>query len=473
VRGFCLRPFPRLRAAARACHAKYVHYRARQFAGLILWSALVVRAPAAAQLAEARLTESQKQLQIESFETVWTTVRDKHWDLKPGGLDWDAIHREFRPKIEQVNTVDEARTVMREMLARLKQTHFAIIPSVIYKDVGSESEGDGTPGFEVRIMSGADGETRRVIVVESRVVEFGEGSPVKPGWEVLRAGSTNLRELVAQLSSDPSISSLALHRAVMLRLTGKAGATREFEFLDGANNRVRLTLRLHEPRGNLAGFGNLPPQRVWIETRKIRDGYAGHQGGTGTGYIRFNEFLDLTRVMGEFSRAVQECAKCDGIVIDLRGNPGGIGAMAMGMAGWLVDRTDLRLGTMHLRGGTLNFVINPREGAYTGPVAVLVDELSASTAEIFAGGLKDIGRARIIGSRTAGAALPSVITHLPNGDGFQYAVANYISEGGRPLEANGVTPDLEVKLTREALLAGRDPVLEAALDWIRKQKGSQ
>ena len=63
-----------------------------------------------------------------------------------------------------------------------------------------------------------------------------------------------------------------------------------------------------------------------------------------------------------------------------------------------------------------------------------------------------------------------MITRLPNGDGFQYAVANYISEGGQALEANGVIPDQEVKLTRETLLAGHDAVLDAALDWIRSQK---
>ena len=84
--------------------------------------------------------------------------------------------------------------------------------------------------------------------------------------------------------------------------------------------------------------------------------------------------------------------------------------------------------------------------------------------------MKDLGRARIFGTRTAGAALPSVFERLPNGDGFQYAIASYISEGGKPLEGIGVIPDVEVPLSRDALLQGRDPVVEAALDWIRKKK---
>jgi carboxyl-terminal processing protease len=159
-------------------------------------------------------------------------------------------------------------------------------------------------------------------------------------------------------------------------------------------------------------------------------------------------------------------------VIDLRGNPGGLGGMAMGIAGFLLEKPDLKLGTMYMRDTTLKFVVNPRPEVYNGPVAVLVDGLSASTSEILGGGLKDLGRARIFGTRTAAAALPSNFERLPNGDGFQFAVANYISEGGQPLEGLGLAPDQEIRLTREALLAGRDPVLEGALDWIRSQKVS-
>jgi len=128
------------------------------------------------------------------------------------------------------------------------------------------------------------------------------------------------------------------------------------------------------------------------------------------------------------------------------------------------------LGTMYLRDATLNFVINPRAQVFTGPVAVLVDGSSASTSEIFAGGLQDLGRARVFGTHTAAAALPSVFERLPNGDGFQYATANYISKGGKPLEGLGVTPDVEVKVSRQTLLAGHDPVVEAALEWIQRQR---
>ena len=108
--------------------------------------------------------------------------------------------------------------------------------------------------------------------------------------------------------------------------------------------------------------------------------------------------------------------------------------------------------------------------AFDGPLAVLVDGMSGSTSEILAGGLHDLHRARIFGTRTMGACLPSVFERLANGDGFQYAFANYVSAGGEPLEGRGVTPDEVVTPDRAALLAGRDPILEAAVRWIRSTK---
>jgi carboxyl-terminal processing protease len=117
----------------------------------------------------------------------------------------------------------------------------------------------------------------------------------------------------------------------------------------------------------------------------------------------------------------------------------------------------------------LKFIISPRPQTFTGPLAMLVDGVSASTAEIFAGGLQALKRARVFGTQSAGAALPSVIRQLPNGDGFQYAQANYISEGGQPLEGRGVTPDVKVTQSREALLHGHDRVIDAAVEWIKGQ----
>ncbi|MGD1097442.1 MAG: S41 family peptidase [Bryobacteraceae bacterium] len=395
----------------------------------------------------------QKQLNLASFEKIWTTIRDKHWEKNPGGLDWQAIHEEFRPKMEKAANSEEALALMREMLGRLHQTHFAIFPASVLDDVDVEAMGDGSPGMDVRVLDD------EVVVVRLDPGSPAEKAGVQLGWKIVGVDGKDLAPLILKLKSDPAVHELTLERAVAARLSGIAGGNLRVRFVDGANRERMLELGLAPARGQLARFGNLPPQHVWFESKRIED----------TGYVAFNMFLDLPRVMTGFGSAVTGCAQCRGFIIDLRGNPGGIGGMAMGMAGWLVSAQDERLGTLYLRDGTIKFVINPRLEAFNGPVAILVDGTSASTAEIFAGGLQDLHRARIFGTRTAAAALPSVIEKLPNGDGFQYAIANYISEGGKPLEGVGVTPDTELKLTRKALLTGRDPVIDAALEWIHNE----
>jgi carboxyl-terminal processing protease len=265
---------------------------------------------------------------------------------------------------------------------------------------------------------------------------------------------------INEAQSKSTLRDLIARRSVMSRLDGKPGESTVVEFMDAANQRVSKTLVHAQPRGTLTKFGYLYPEHVWIDSSRV--------GGGNIGYVSFNIFLDPAHLMNLFGEAVQSCMKCEGFVIDLRGNPGGIGAMAMGMAGWFIDKPDQRLGTLYMRDATLKFVIFPRVNTFSGPLAILVDGASASTSEILAGGMKDLGRARIFGSHTAAAALPSVFEMLPNGDGFQFAIANYLSEGGKPLEGLGVTPDVETPLTREALLAGKDPALDAAIAWIKK-----
>lgn len=402
----------------------------------------------------AQMLTPEKQRQITSFEKVWTTIRDKHWQKNPGGLDWQAIHAEYYPRIQNAKSDEEAVAIMREMLGRLKQTHFGIFPAAVYNDVEGAGGGDGSPGIDLRVLEG------KAVVTDLDPGSSAERAGVKRGWVIVSANGKPLGPVIVKLKSDPAIHELALERAVKVRLTGAVGDTVKMAFLDGANQEVTRDLALVPERGQAARFGNLPPMHVYFESKKMGN----------TGYVRFNMFLDLVRVMNNFGEAVEGCMRCDGLIIDLRGNPGGIGGMAMGMAGWLVDKPDQRLGSMYLRDTTLKFVINPRAQVFAGPVAVLVDGSSASTSEIFAEGLKDLGRARVFGTKTAAAALPSIFERLPNGDGFQYATANYISEGGRALEGIGVTPDVEVRLTREGLLAGHDAVLDAALEWIRKKK---
>jgi len=450
----------------------------------LLLAPLLLLAAGCSTLHAPRLTAEQKELNIESFQVVWETVRDKHYDAELKGLDWNAIREEYHPRVAQAEQMSEVRAAMREMLDLLGQSHFGIIPASAYESIDGKDDEDEEDGDLASMVAGADGDDSsdsdkkdkhgyagldvRVLDGKAIITAVEDGYPgaekgIKTGWELLAANgreTAHIVELVSEEYADSTLLNLILSRATSRKLHGDVGDEVELRFLDGAGNIVETDLVLVSEPGNRTHLMGLPEQVVRIQ-HEMLDG--------NIGYIAFNGFWDPNYLMGEFGKAMKSFMESDGVIIDIRGNGGGIGALSMGMAGWLIGEKKMQLGTMYLRNQELKFVVFPRALTYEGPVAILTDGLSASTSEIFAGGLQDLGRAKIFGTRTAAAALPSIIERLPNADGFQYVFANYVSEGGQALEAFGVMPDVEIELTRESLLAGQDLVKQAAIAWIQTQ----
>jgi carboxyl-terminal processing protease len=199
-------------------------------------------------------------------------------------------------------------------------------------------------------------------------------------------------------------------------------------------------------------------------------------GRRSAGVIRFNVWMPAVDQL--FQRAIDDYRNADGIVIDLRGNPGGLAAMLMGISGHFINEQK-PLGVMKTRDSELRFVANPRlvsaEGTrvepFAGPVAILIDALSGSASECFTGGMQALGRARVFGQASMGQALPALFDKLPNGDVLIHAYGDFITAGGTRLEGRGVIPDTPVPIRRDDLLAKKDAPLEAALRWIDDVRG--
>ncbi|MBU0609761.1 MAG: hypothetical protein KKI08_17875, partial [Armatimonadetes bacterium] len=442
---------PRGAAAATCC-----------FLLALLHSSGCATAPKPPVLAAQRppvLTSQQRALNLESFDAAWSIVNDKYWDPQFGGVDWQAVRDELRPRMEQATTMDQARSVLWDMVERLGRSHFLVIPAEVYQDLGESPEGslpDGETGIDVRVIAG-----------HALVTSLASGSPaeqagVRPGWEIVGIDDIDVAARLAKLDEeleDRPNKCARVSYGVMGRLLGPIGTVVEVTFLDERDRRVPFTFTLSEARGHQSSFGRLGQTHVWIETKTIEG---------NIGYIAFNQFMDPPYLMQKFNEALPSFMDADGLILDLRGNPGGLGAMALGMAGWLVAE-EQTFGRMRLRDNELKLVVRPRPTVYTGPVAVLVDGLSGSASEFLAAGLQRTGRACVVGTRTKGEVLPGNITTLPNGDVFIHATADFVFADGQALEGVGVTPDIEVPVTRETLLQGQDAVVEAAIAWLHSQ----
>jgi carboxyl-terminal processing protease len=447
---------------------------------------------------QSGLTAEQQALNVQSFERAWELVRDRHWDPALNGLDWQAVHDEIKPQVEAAESMDEARGALRRMVAKLGQSHFSIIPGDLVDEAddvapdeladdgdasaeSGEMAGDAPqpkkndPGASPKSRDAVTGLHIQVAGGKVFVVSIDQDTPaeeagVEVGWEITKVGDAEvttiaegLKEVAKAEEMRPAQVDGLLRQMVARRLQGPGGEKVTATFANAGGQSQVIAFELVEQPGRPVKMGFLPPFYLKFEAERI---------GPSIGYIAFNCFFDPAFIMPKFGEAVTSFADADGIIIDLRGNPGGIGALAIGMAGWFVNENNLKLGTMIMRDTTLNFVINRRAKSYMGPLAILIDSGTASTAEIFSGGMKDLGRARIFGQPSAGAALPSHVEKLPNGDSFLFAVANYVSEGGEELEGNGVIPDEEVTPSEDDLRNGRDVVLDAAIRWIAENEPS-
>ncbi|MFY7953960.1 MAG: S41 family peptidase [Armatimonadaceae bacterium] len=395
------------------------------------------------------------------FDAVWTKVRDTHWDPTYGGVDWNKIRTRYAPKVAAVKSDGAFYQLIQTMLGELGQSHFHIIPPEAYvasDTTGGVRDGDGATGMTIGLVDG-----RAVVMAvdsDSAAAEAG----VAPGWTVVAVGNTKVDPLLAKIKArklKPAAERVEVRTLAMGLLAGQRGDTVRVSF----EGREPVALVRRAPKGVASRMGNLPPMPAFVETKAL----AG-----GIGYIRINIFL-VEPVMQQVREAVESFADAPALVFDLRGNPGGVGGMASGIAGMLVasGRDKYSLGSMKMRKGEIRFAVNPQPPFFTKPVAVLIDEMSLSTSELFAGGLQEMNRVVVVGRRTGGMVLPSNIEKLPGGVRFQYAVADFKTPKGVLLEGRGVIPDIAVELTRTQLLRGGDPTLDAALGALQRKIGAR
>jgi carboxyl-terminal processing protease len=456
---------PAVRRFAFLCGARGVLGACRQQAQVGAGAPAPAPAPAPAADTEARVGEAPAVLPLATFDTAWSIIARSHWDSTYNGVNWTALRDSLRPKAAAASTQQELRQVLQTMVLSLRQSHFAIIPQEV-SDVAlgegpSRGEGgEGQIGVAIRWIDG------KIVVSHVESDSPAEAAGVRAGWLLERLGDDSIAARVARLpaSLDPRRVALSAYSLSEGGLRGAPGTPVTATFVDDRGTERTLTLTRAPARGTSVKFGNLPPQQSYLEWERRME------GGKTIGIIRFNIWMPV--LARQFDIAMDSLRQSDGIILDIRGNFGGVAGMAMGFAGHFVD-TVIPVGVMKTRVQDMKFAINPRRvntanqrvTPFAGPLAIVVDELSISTSEVFAGGLQALSRARIIGSQTAGQALPAVAERLPNGDILYHAIADFLSPSGARMEGDGVIPDQPVRLTRDALLEGRDPALDAAVRW--------
>jgi carboxyl-terminal processing protease len=428
---------------------------------------------------------------LETFELVWQTVNKNFYDPSFNGVDWQAVHDRYAPQAQRATSDAQLYSVLQSMVNELHKSHFWIVPpEAIPKlrpkpkgterkdetDQEDETQADETQaetaldiinedladrlstgiGIELRVVNG--------LVVITRV-EPGSAAAragLRPGFVIKTVNGRVLADAVLELERNPLVRNI-IRPIIPLVLVanyfnGNVNDTVTVTYTDARNLPRRASITREKLKGEMSpAIGNLPSFYTEFEAKRLRG---------GIGYIRFNAFVPT--LMKKVCSALREMHNAPGVIIDLRGNQGGLVGMVSGLSGLLQDYTSV-FGTMKMRSSDTPILVTPQRMPYTGPLAILIDGSTVSAAEIFAAGMQKTGRAIIVGETSAGNTLPSSILKLPTGALFQYAIGNYQTADGIFLEGRGVDPDHLVKLNRRALLRSGDPQLAVALMKLRER----
>jgi carboxyl-terminal processing protease len=168
----------------------------------------------------------------------------------------------------------------------------------------------------------------------------------------------------------------------------------------------------------------------------------------GYGYIRITNFQENTTEDLNAALKALEHGKTplNGLVLDLRDNPGGLLNQAVDVSDVFLDEGNIVSIKGRMKRHTKSFDARPDRVKHLYPIVVLINGGSASASEIVAGALQDHRRAVILGTTSFGKGSVQTVESLRDGYGLKFTIARYYTPSGRSIQAQGIVPDIEVRL---------------------------
>jgi carboxyl-terminal processing protease len=330
------------------------------------------------------------------YQRTWQIVRDNFYDTSFNNQDWETWHHKYDGKLQ---TDEQAYDAVRTMLASLNDPYTRFLDPKAFKE-----EDDAINAFVCGIgISLRPWQQTHALMVNDVI----EGGPA------YKAGIEYGDEIIA-IDGQPTTGVNTEKAADKIR--GTAGSIVKLKIKRGTTNKDCTITRA----------------QVCIPsvTTKILD--------HNVGYIKLATFMS-DDASTEFRSALMRLSSTDGLIVDLRNNPGGLLANAVEIADMLMSRGKI-VTTASRRGSVTDRCTG---GQLTDqPLVLLVDQDSASASEILAGALKDNGRAVVVGTKTYGKGLVQEINRLPNGAGMHVTVARYYTPNGSDINKIGIAPDV-------------------------------
>jgi C-terminal processing protease CtpA/Prc len=381
----------------------------------------------------------------EMLQMVAHDVSKNYYDTKFHGLDWDATVAEAKQRIERETSMNMSLSHIAAALDKLDDSHTFFIPPqhAYHHDYGWQYQMIGDHCFVTQVRPGSDAESKGV----------------KPGDEILSVnGFATRRETLWKMQYVFSI--LRPQSALRLELLDPAGRRRTVDVAAKLRDMKRVT--------DLTSGND-----IWDLIR----GDQRHDHLMRARTIDYGDDLMVLRVPEfEFTQAeveamIGKARKHRGLIIDLRGNPGGSVETLKNFVSGLFEN-EVKIADRTGRKERKPEVAKPWHNSFTGKLIVLVDARSASAAELLARVVQLEKRGTVMGDRSSGSVMES--RHYSEKIGLDTVVffgvsvteSDLIMTDGHSLEHKGVTPDEIILPTGKDLAANRDPVLAHAADML-------
>jgi len=349
------------------------------------------------------------------YDYTWQVVKNEYYDPNFNKQYWVRWKNRYKGKIK---TEDDAKIAIETMLASLDDPYSRFLTKEEYAEQNS-SITSKLSGIGVNIINDA-GKIKIINVMESTPAQFAD----------LKVSDTILS------IDGKKVSGMSLAEVANL----VKGPVNTFVNIDVLRENQIIKKRIIR-------------KEITIKTVKS-------SVDKEIGYIQILSFIS-TSTPNEFLEALENTNDTKGLIIDLRGNTGGLLPNAVFIANLFIQKGKI-VSIVGRNGFHYDVMAEDKDYNVDKPVILLVDGASASASEIFSGAMKDYHKAKLVGTKTFGKGMVQKIIPMPNETGINLTIAKYLTPNGKDINKLGIKPDIELPLSRQNIIERNDVQLEKA-----------
>ena len=358
----------------------------------------------------------------ELFNESWNIVKNNYYKKDLNNQDWQKWKKRYK---NQIKSAEDADIAINSMIASLNDPYSKFLAHDEYEQQNN-SMNSKLYGIGINIAS-ISGKIYIVNVLKNTPAD---NQGVMAGDIILKINDTD-------------VAGQSIYQASQL-IRGDKDALIDLLILRG-NEKLDKTIKREEIKIKT------------VEAKKFDE----------IGYIRVSSFIGLDTTK-EFVVALNKLKDTKALILDLRGNSGGLFQNAITIANLFLNHgTIVQVTARH---GKKNIYKATKDGCiYEKPLAVLIDEDSASASEILASALHDNHRAILIGTKTFGKGLVQKIFPLPNKTGMNITIAKYLTPNGIDINQKGIEPDYNITIAHSDFINNIDSQLNWAQNYLNKE----